>query len=110
MDAYSPDVAAALGILPGTTTNVDPSSTAQVAGSTGAAMGTGTGQHGVAPTNGNGGGGMMEAFQDVWDWLNTPFRSPMAPMDVFLMVGSVLVALILWNLILYHIRIASESL
>ena len=109
MDAYSEDVASQLGIMPGTTSNVDPSSAAPVAGATGLTLGTGTGQHGVVP-QANGGGGMLDAFQDVWEWINRPFKYPMAPLDVFLLVGTVLVALILWNLILYHIRIASESL
>jgi hypothetical protein len=107
--ALNPAVASSLGIMPGTTGNADPSSTMGIAGATGITLGTGTGQQGLLP-QASGGGGMMEAVQDVWQWLNTPFKSPMAPTDVFLLVGTVLVALILWNLILYHIRIASESL
>jgi hypothetical protein len=104
-----PDTEAALGVLPGTTGNVDPSSAWPIAGATGITAGTGTGQHGVTPM-GNGNGGITDAFQDVWEWLNTPFRSPMAPTDIWLLVGVVIVSIILWNLILYHIRIASESL
>src|SRR5215469_7578969 len=102
-----PTSEAALGILPGTTGNVDPSSAAPIAGATGIVMGTGTAQHGVTPAT-QGGNGMMGAVTYVWDWLNTPFRSPMAPTDIWLLVGVVLVSIILWNLILYHIRIASE--
>jgi hypothetical protein len=99
----------ALGILPGTTGNVDPSSARPIAGATGVALGTGASQHGIAPAS-NGGLNMWSAVTNVWDWLNTPFRSPMAPTDIWLMVGVVLVSIILWNLILYHIRIASEAL
>src|SRR5215472_497173 len=109
MEPDALDAAGLLGILPGTTGNVDPSSAAPVAGATGLALGTGTQQHGVTPMA-NGNGGIWDAVQDVWEWLNTPFRSPMAPTDIWLLVGIVIVSIILWNLILYHIRIASESL
>lgn len=100
---------ALLGVLPGTTGAVDPGSAAAIAGSAGAAYGTGTSQHGITPIT-RGGFNMWAGITHVWDWLNTPFRSPMAPTDIWLLVGVVLVSIILWNLILYHIRIASEAL
>jgi hypothetical protein len=34
----------------------------------------------------------------------------MSPQSVFMLVGVVLVAIVLWNLILYHIRIAAEAI
>ena len=98
------------GVVPGTTQNVDPSSAFPVAGGFGSAYGTGTGQHGVAPSTGGIGGTMQQAVTNLWNWLQTPFTSSMSPTDVFLLVGVVIVAIILWNLILYHIRIAAETL
>ena len=98
------------GVIPGTTGQADPNSAFPVAGWTGAAYGTGTGQHGVAPSTGGIGGTVQQAFQNLWQWLQTPFTQSMSPTDVFLLVGVVLVAIILWNLILYHIRIAAETL
>ena len=100
---------ALLGVLPGTTGQVDPSSATPIAGAAGVAYGTGTSQHGITPIA-RGATGMWAGIQEVWNWLNTPFRSPMAPTDIWLLVGVVLVSIILWNLILYHIRIASEAL
>jgi hypothetical protein len=99
----------ALGIEPGTTSAVDPYSAFPIAGDAGAAAGTGTGQHGVAPLTGNG-GSMGGAVNSVWSWLNEPFTTPLSMIDVFLLVGTILIAIIMWNLILYHIRIAGETL
>jgi hypothetical protein len=99
-----------LGIAPGTTIAVDPSSAYPFAGSTGVASGTGTSQHGIAPLLSGTGGTVTEAIQDVWEWLNTPFNSKLSPVTVFAYVGAVLVAIILWNLILYHVRIAAETI
>lgn len=98
------------GVAPGTTNQVDPSSTLMPAGATGITLGTGTGQHGVSPTLATIGGGMGQALENVWSWLNKPFTQAMSPTDVFLLVGIVIVAVILWNLILYHIRIAAETI
>lgn len=98
-----------LGIVPGTTQNVDPSSAWPIAGSAGTVVGTGTGQHGVVPQTG-GYGTMGSAFNNFWLWLNQPLTQPISAYSIFLLVGSVLIAIILWNLILYHIRIAAESL
>lgn len=96
-----------LGVMPGTTNAVDPSSAFPIAGSTGLAAGTGTSQHGITPILG---GTMADTITAIWDWLNTPFRRPMSPVTLFAIVGSLLIAVIVWNLILYHIRIAAEAI
>jgi hypothetical protein len=105
-----PTLDGSLGILPGTTTNVDPSSTWAAAGSTGVAAGQGTGRFGITPMTGGVMGTLGGGVESVWDWLNTPFVSKMSPVDVFLLVGVVLVAAIIWNLVLYHVRIAAETI
>src|ERR1700733_6449916 len=100
-----------LGLLPGTTIAVDPSSAYPFAGSTGIASGSGTQQQGIAPLLSGGNGGTVRgAINSVWQWLNTPFNSKMSPVTVFAYVGAVIVAIILWNLILYHVRIAAETI
>ena len=101
---------AALGILPGTTGQVDPSSAWPIAGSTGIAQGQGVGQFGVSPMTDGITGTVGGAVTDVWAWINKPFTSAMSPVDVFILVGIVIVAAIAWNLTLYHIRIAAESI
>jgi hypothetical protein len=97
------------GVAPGTTGNLDPSSAYPFAGSTGVAAGTGTSQHGIAPLLGAG-GTVGAAINGVWQWLNTPFNSKLSPVTVFAYVGVIIVAIILWNLILYHVRIAAETI
>lgn len=94
------------GVLPGTTQNADPNAPG-VAGSAGWAVGTGTGQLGVVPVTG---GGSMGAVAEVWSVLNRPFTGDMSSVDVFLLVGVILVAVVMWNLILFHIRIAAETI
>jgi hypothetical protein len=96
-----------LGVAPGTTIAVDPSSAYPFAGSTGIASGTGTSQHGIAPLLS---GGPMGVVNSVWDWLNQPFSTAFSPVTVFAWVGAIIVAIILWNLILYHVRIAAETI
>jgi hypothetical protein len=98
-----------LGVMSGTTSQVDPSSAFPIAGTTGVAAGTGTSQHGITPLLGNG-GSMSGAVSGVWQWLNTPFKTPFSPVTTFAAVGAVLVAILLWNMILYHVRIAAESI
>jgi hypothetical protein len=105
-----PALAAYYGVLPGTTGNVDASSALAVAGQAGMAQGQGVGQHGVTPLFGSEDAIMTDAVNDVWEWINTPFKSAMSPLGVFALVGSALVAIMLWNLILYHIRIAAETI
>lgn len=98
------------GIAPGTTQQVDPSSAYPFAGSTGVASGTGTQQHGIAPLLSGTGGTVSNAINGVWEWLNTPFNSQVSIVTVFGYVGAIAVAIILWNLILYHVRIAAETI
>jgi hypothetical protein len=98
------------GILPGTTGEVDPSSTLKPAGSAGIALGSGTGQHGVIPLVSDIGGGVETAISEFWDWLNTPFKTPMSPAGVAILVGTILIAILAWNFILYHVRIAAEAI
>jgi hypothetical protein len=99
------------GSLPGETRQADPESVG-VAGSAGVSMGTGTGQHGVVPlvTGAGSMGGIGGAVSDMWDTLHKPFASPYSAIDIGLIVGVIMVAIILWSLILYHIRIAAESI
>lgn len=99
-----------LGVMPGTTIAVDPSSAYPFAGSTGVAQGTGTSQHGIAPLLGGNGGTVTNGVNSIWEWLNTPFNSPMSIVTVFGYVGAILIAIIAWNLLLYHIRIAAETI
>jgi hypothetical protein len=103
----APPVDYSAGILPGTTGQADPDAFG-VAGSTGFALGTGAGAHGVQ--NVNPGGAMGNPFVAVWQWLNTPFQTPLSPASIAVLVGVILVSVIIWNLILYHIRIAAESI
>lgn len=51
----------------------------------------------------------MQAVQSLLGWLKAPFATPLNPVDIFLVVGVIMVAIILWNMILFHIRIAAES-
>ena len=98
-----------LGIASGTTNAVDPYSAFPIAGSTGVAEGTGTSQHGITPLLGQG-GSMSGAINGVWTWLNKPFQTPFSPVTTFAAVGAVIVAILLWNMILYHVRIAAETI
>jgi len=99
-----------LGTVPGTTGNVDPSSAWPIAGDAGIAEGDGTGRFGITPLVSGATSTVGGAVTDVWAWLNKPFTTPLAPFQVFLLVGVVLIAAIVWNLILYHVRIAAESI
>jgi hypothetical protein len=95
------------GILPGTTGQVDLGAPG-AAGGTGAGLGTGTGKYGYQTVQG--GGMSSNPFVAAWQWLNEPFKSPMPPVDIFLLVGVVLASVFLWGLILYHVRIAAEAI
>lgn len=100
------------GTVPGTTGNADPYSAFPIAGDFGQVEGDGTGRFGVTPL-GVGSGIASTATSTVtgvFDWLNTPFKKPMTITSLFLIVGFVLLAILLWNLILYHIRIAAETI
>jgi hypothetical protein len=102
------DDAGLAGVIPGTTLAADPYSSHPTAGEAGAAQGTGTGQHGIVPILG--GGTVGDTITAIWDWLNTPFNRPMSPVTIFAITGSIVIAIVLWNLILYHIRIAAEAI
>lgn len=106
-DQLGAEVDWSAGVLPGTTTQADPWQSG-VAGSSGVSLGTGTGQQGQVPVEG---AGMDNGLvQPVLNFINKPFTTPLSKADVFLLVGTVLIAVLLWNLILYHIRIAAESI
>lgn len=90
----------------GTTSQLDPG-TSGGAGQSGLALGDGTGQQGNTPLATNGSG---NPFVALYTWLQTPFKTPMSPASVMLLVGVIMVAILAWNLILYHIRIAAEAL
>ena len=104
----APPVDYSAGILPGTTQQADPEAFG-VAGSAGVGLGTGAGQLGVqnVDTGGSMGG---NPFVAVWDWINAPLKTPMSPINVALLVGVILLAVLFWNFVLYHIRIAAESI
>jgi hypothetical protein len=108
MDMQALSDAGLAGVLPGATGNADPWSATSVAGASGTATGTGAGRYGFSPTAI--GGGVASSVQAVWDWLNTPFNRPLSATGIFAIVGSILIAILLWNLILYHIRIAAEAI
>lgn len=90
----------------GTTGQLDPGVSGG-AGQSGLALGTGTGQQGAPPLDTS---NSSNPFVAVFNWLNTPFKTPMSPATVFLLIGTILIAILGWNLILYHIRIAAEAL
>lgn len=105
--AYSDALA---GIMPGTTGQLDPSSTHMPAGSAGLAVGTGTGRFGLVPIVSDIGGGVTDAINDFWNWLNEPFTQPLTPGSLTIIVGTIIVAVMFWNLVLYHVRIAAEAI
>jgi hypothetical protein len=96
------------GTIPGTTGSADPDAPG-VAGSAGVILGTGTGQYGLVPIEA-GGGGMGGSVVTVWDWLNKPFTTPLNTTQIAMLVGIVLVSVIAWNLILFHIKLAAETI
>lgn len=106
-DYLAQEIDYAAGVLPGTTQQADPWQSG-VAGSSGVSLGTGTGQQGNVPIQGGKMGNGL--IQPVIDFINKPFTTPLNKTDVFLLVGTVLIAVLLWNLILYHVRIAAETL
>jgi hypothetical protein len=95
------------GILPGTTTNADPDAPG-VAGASGSAIGTGTGRYGFQTIAGAGMG--SNPFVNAWNFINEPITTPLSAMDVFVLIGAVLVSILLWNLVLFHIRVAAEAI
>ena len=98
------------GTIPGTTGAADPSSAWPIAGDAGMASGTGAGQFGIAPIVKGAAGTIGGAVTSIWDWISRPFTSSMSPLVLFQMVGIIIIAVIVWNLVLYHIRIAAEAI
>jgi len=43
-------------------------------------------------------------------WLEEPFVGQVSVSDLFWLTGLVLVLIVVWNLILYHVRIAAEEI
>ena len=42
-------------------------------------------------------------------WLDEPFTTPLDTTQIFLIVGIVAVSIVLWNMILFHVRIAAQE-
>lgn len=53
---------------------------------------------------------VQTAVDDVKGWTLAPFTSRLNLLDLFLLTGLVIVMVIMWMMILYHIRLASEGL
>ncbi len=53
---------------------------------------------------------MGGVISSVTSWVNEPFVGSVSIGDLFLMTGMVLVFIMAWMLILYHIRIAAETI
>ena len=98
------------GVLPGTTGNLDPNSANKPAGAAGWSLGTGTGQHGVVPVVTDVASGAKGVVVGFWSWINKPFTQPMTPGSLTLIVGTIIIAIFFWNLVLYHVRIAAEAI
>ena len=75
----------------------------------GIASGTGTGQHGLVPVA-TGNGTALDYFAQLRNWLAAPFAGGLSPTGVFLLIGVITISIIAWNLILWHIRAASEAI
>ena len=74
---------------------------------TGIAEGTGSGPQGVIATSNP---VQNLGLTSLVNWLKAPFTSPMDPLSLFLIVGVIIVSIVLWNLILFHIRLAAETI
>lgn len=74
---------------------------------TGIAEGTGTGPQGAIATSNP---VQNLGLQSLVDWLKAPFTQPLDPLSLFLIVGVVIVSVVLWNFILFHIRLAAETI
>lgn len=98
-----------VGILPGTTNQVDPSSASKPAGSAGMSLGTGTGRFGIVPIASNLSTGAAGLIDSLWAFLKTPF-GPLSPITLAEIVGFTILAWLIWISIFYHIRIAGESI
>lgn len=52
---------------------------------------------------------MDKVLNEVNGWVQAPFTSPVDLWNLFLLSGLVLVFIMVWMMILYHIRIASQG-
>jgi hypothetical protein len=73
----------------------------------GAAMGTGTGQYGIVPTIVPAGSGDLIA--KIAALPTKPFAGSLSAIDIFLVVGVVGFASIVWGFMLYHVRLAAKQ-
>jgi hypothetical protein len=73
----------------------------------GQAVGTGTGQYGFVP-QATDDAGPAGVFATLAALPGKPFAGPLSAVDIFLGVGVVVVASIVWHFVLYHIRLAAE--
>jgi hypothetical protein len=55
-------------------------------------------------------GAVKRVIDEVREWVNAPIVGSVDPMHLFLVTGLVLVSLILWMMILAHIRLAAEAI
>jgi len=76
----------------------------------GIAQGTGTGRYGVVTTPTMGGGTIGSGIASVFSWINEPFTRPLNPGVLFLIVGVIILSIMAWNMILFHLRLASETI
>ena len=53
---------------------------------------------------------LSNVIDDIRGFVEQPFKEPLNLTHLFLIVGVVLVMVVMWNLILFHIRIAAEEL
>jgi hypothetical protein len=52
----------------------------------------------------------VNIIQDIMDILTAPFAGPLDLEQLFLITGLVLFFIIVWFMILYHIRLAAEEI
>jgi hypothetical protein len=53
---------------------------------------------------------MGSVITAITSWVNAPFTTPLNVKDLFLMTGLCLVFILAWLMILYHVRLAAETL
>lgn len=75
----------------------------------GVAVGTGTGPQGAVTVPTTGTASIGDGIASVLAWLNRPFTTPMSPQTLFLVVGIIIISVLAWNMILYHLRLAAET-
>lgn len=98
------------GTLPGTTIAMDEGISGG-AGDSGIAAGLGTGQNGISQIGGPGvGGAIMGVWNALIAWLKRPVVGQVSPLITIYLVGLVFFAILFWNIVLYHIRIAAEEI